>query len=90
MTKTNEPDGVFLGDHIWVSKHVFIQKGSTVGDDNIIGYGTMVNGDFSASNTLIVGTPAKAVTSRRVSWSRKGSIKVIDDSIFDWKNLPLL
>lgn len=86
--KINQPDGVYIGDHVWVSKKVFIQKGSYIASDNIIGYGSLVNKEFRDSNTTIVGTPAKANKSRRVAWSRKGNVNLTDNSLHDWKKIP--
>ncbi|KQY25963.1 acyltransferase [Rhizobium sp. Root482] len=90
MKKLNEPDGVYIGDHVWVSKRVFVQKGAVIGDDNIVGFGASVFGEIRGSNARIVGAPAQAVTSKRVTWSRKGNIRLPDDDLYAWKDLPLL
>ncbi|SFB59624.1 Acetyltransferase (isoleucine patch superfamily) [Rhizobium sp. NFR07] len=90
METTNPPDGVFIGDHVWISKFAFIQRGSVLASDTIVGFGTMINGNFSTENKLIVGRPGREVPNRRVSWARKGELKVVDDSIYQWRELPLL
>lgn len=91
MQKTNHPDGVYIGDHVWVSKNVFIQKGTTVGNDSVIGFGAMTRGDNDVDNSLLVGAPAKPVAGRRITWSRKARLKETDISnLNEWKTLPIL
>lgn len=91
MKKTNHPDGVYIGDHVWVSKNAFIQKGSTIGDDNVIGYGAMTRGDMDITNSILVGVPAKPVPDRRTTWSRKSKVKDADiRELNAWQKLPLL
>lgn len=91
MTPSNHPDGVYIGDHVWVSKNVFIQKGTKIGDDNVIGFGSMAKGNLDVTNSVIVGTPAKKIPGRTVTWSRKGTLKEVDlGELNAWKSLPLL
>ncbi|TNM66163.1 acyltransferase [Aliirhizobium smilacinae] len=91
MQRCNVADGVYIGDHVWVSKNAFVQKGTTVGSDNVIGYGSMVKGDLDITNAVIVGAPAKPLRDRRVTWSRQGDLKDVDvDRLKDWQSLPEL
>ncbi|MDQ0506291.1 acyltransferase [Xanthobacter agilis] len=90
MRRTNPPDGVYIGDHVWVSKHAAIMKGAAIGDDNVVGYGALVNGNMDMSNAMLVGAPAKPIPGRRVTWSRLSNVKKADDTVFEWKNYPQL
>lgn len=85
--KLNHEKGVFIGDHVWIAKRSLIQKGSVIPEDNIIGFGSMVNKPLIGSNKTFVGVPVKEVNSN-VTWSRRASEKKAILSLDDWKNLP--
>lgn len=72
--KLNHEKGVFIGDHVWIAKRSLIQKGSVIPEDNIIGFGSMVNKPLIGSNKTFVGVPVKEVKSN-VTWSRRASEK---------------
>jgi maltose O-acetyltransferase len=49
---------VIIGENVWIGSHVIILPGVTLGDNIIIGAGSLVNKDL-ASNSVYAGTPVK-------------------------------
>lgn len=60
---------IVIGNHVWVGRQVSIMKGTKIGNDAIIGAGSMVVGEIPA-NTLAVGSPAR-VLRNGVTWDRR-------------------
>jgi acetyltransferase-like isoleucine patch superfamily enzyme len=61
--------GVSIGNHVWLAHGVCILKESSIPDNTVVGMRSMVNKQFSETNTIIAGTPAKVIK-RNISWSR--------------------
>lgn len=51
---------VKIGNNVWLGENVSILKGVTIGDNVIIGYGSIVTKDIP-SNSVAVGVPAKVI-----------------------------
>lgn len=49
-----------IGNNVWFGQHVTILKGVTIGDDVIIGAGSIVSKSIP-SNSVAVGSPAKVI-----------------------------
>lgn len=49
-----------LGDRVWLGAHVTVLKGVTIGDDAVVGAGSVVTKDVPA-RTLALGVPARSV-----------------------------
>jgi len=49
-----------IGDRVWVGANVTILKGVTIGDDAVIGAGSVVTKDIP-SRAIAVGSPAKVL-----------------------------
>lgn len=49
---------VIIGENVWIGSHVIILPGVTLGDNIIIGAGSLVNKDL-ASNSVYAGTPVR-------------------------------
>ena len=60
-------DGIEIGDNCWVGNNVSLTRGARVPNDTIIASNSLVNREFSETNTLIGGIPAR-VLRRNVSW----------------------
>lgn len=76
---------IFIGNHVWVTAYVIIQKGVSIGDNCIVGTYSIVNhkiqltGSTSVNgkpllpqNAIIAGQPAKIVQ-LGVNWERRFS-----------------
>lgn len=64
--KTNH-EKIVIGDHVWICAHSDILKGTVIGRDSVVGYGSLVNGKFEADNVLIAGTPARIIK-ESINW----------------------
>lgn len=58
--KRDEPAEIFIGSNVWIGLNAIILKGSTIGDNCVVGAGSVVRGQFPA-NSLILGNPASIV-----------------------------
>jgi acetyltransferase-like isoleucine patch superfamily enzyme len=58
-----------IGDRVWVGANVTILKGVTVGDDAVIGAGSVVTQDVP-SGAIVVGVPARVVRFKPVTCVR--------------------
>lgn len=83
--KINTERGIYIGDHVWLSKRSLVQKGSVIPADNIIGFGSMVNKELKGSNQIFAGIPVKLVK-EGVTWSRKAAEAAALKTLNDWKS----
>lgn len=51
---------IMIGKNVWIGNNVTILKGTTIGDNSIIGVGSIVKGKFP-ENVIISGNPAKII-----------------------------
>lgn len=63
----NRSRPITVGNHVWLGKNVTILKGVTLGDNSVVGMGSIVTKDI-APNTINVGIPSKAINSG-VTWN---------------------
>lgn len=59
---------VNIGNHVWVGKHAKILKGTSIGDNSIIGMCSVVTHDVP-NNSAVAGNPSKVVKNG-VTWHR--------------------
>lgn len=52
---------IVFGDHNWIASKVIILKGTILGNNNVVGTGSLINKAFPGDCQLIVGNPAKVV-----------------------------
>lgn len=55
-------EAVKIGDHVWICSRVEILRGVSIGDNAIVGAGSVVTHDIPP-NTLVAGNPAKKIRS---------------------------
>lgn len=48
-----EPSHVTIGDNVWLAARAAVLKGSWIGDDAVIGYGTVVRGPVPAGSMVV-------------------------------------
>lgn len=61
---------VKIGNNIWFGENCTVLKGVTIGDNCIIGYGSIVTKDIPA-NSIAVGIPAKVICSINEYYERR-------------------
>lgn len=59
MTKYKKQD-ICIGNNVWIGANVVILKGTIIGDNSVIGAGSVVKGIYNP-NSIIVGNPGKTI-----------------------------
>lgn len=77
--RTNNAKNITIGDHVWVTAEVIIQKGAVIGNGCIIGTRSIVNNSVKLlsnnqsyhpiNNAIIAGTPARIIK-EQIYWER--------------------
>jgi len=57
---TVEHKAIIIGKHVWISFNAIILRGVSIGDNSIIGAGSVVTKDIPA-NCIVAGNPAKII-----------------------------
>lgn len=70
---------VKIGNNVWLGENVSILKGVTIGDNVIIGLGSIVTKNIP-SNSIAVGSPAKVIGSYE-DYKRKRSKQYVDEAV---------
>ena len=71
---------VTIGDHVWIGSNVMIMPGVTIGENSVIGAGSVVTKDIPA-NVVAAGVPCKVmreITDEDLIYVRKG-VKINED-----------
>lgn len=63
----NEKKGYHIGNHVWFGRECLILKGTKTGDDIVFGARSTISGNIQNSNTIMVGSPVKAVK-QNIEW----------------------
>lgn len=66
--RINKGNDVHIGEHVWICNGTRVMKGSSIGNNCIIGSNTLVSGQQIEDNCLAVGNPCKLVKTG-VNWS---------------------
>ncbi len=69
MSRTNPAKNISIGNHVWVGPGCRILRGTIIGDNSIIGSGSIVTKEIP-NNVTAVGVPAKVVR-EGITWSRE-------------------
>ena len=70
---------VIIGNNVWLGEHVSICKGVTIGDNCIIGIGSVVTKSIPA-NSVAAGVPARVICSYD-EYLKKRSAQYVDEAI---------
>ena len=62
----NSPKDIVLGKHVWVAQNATILKGCHIGDNSVIGFGSIVTKSCD-SGSIMTGVPAKVVE-ENINW----------------------
>lgn len=58
------PNGIFIGDDVWIAAQCSILKGAIIKDGAVVGAQSLVN-SVVPENAIVVGTPAKVIGKRK-------------------------
>jgi acetyltransferase-like isoleucine patch superfamily enzyme len=81
---------IATGKHVWFAANTRLMKGTQIGDNCVVGYGSFVNrpiideGGHLACNALIAGTPAQ-IRRTGITWSRQLFYQEDGDKNFEEK-----
>lgn len=67
--RTNYARPITIGNHVWLTAHVRVLKGSIIPDDSIVGNSSVVSGKFTNTNAIYAGNPARLVKTG-TTWDR--------------------
>ena len=59
--------GIHIGNHVWIGANATVLKNCAIADDCIIGWGSVVSGQFKKSHCSIAGNPARVVR-ENITW----------------------
>jgi len=57
----DDPSAIIIGNNVWIGLNSIILKGTIIGDNSIVGAGSVVKGNFP-ENSIIKGNPAVIIT----------------------------
>ncbi|MCC8145046.1 MAG: acyltransferase, partial [Bacteroidales bacterium] len=60
---------IILGNHVWIGANCIILKGTTIGENSVIGTQSLVTKNIP-NNSIAAGIPAKIVKNN-INWSRE-------------------
>jgi acetyltransferase-like isoleucine patch superfamily enzyme len=60
--RSGEPRPVAIGDNVWLGVGVMVLKGAKIGENSVIGAGSVVTGEIPA-NVVAAGNPCKIIRS---------------------------
>jgi acetyltransferase-like isoleucine patch superfamily enzyme len=60
--RSGEPRPVVIGDNVWLGVGVMVLKGTKIGENSVIGAGSVVTGEIPA-NVVAAGNPCKVIRS---------------------------
>lgn len=63
-------DKIVIGNHVWIGSNVIFTKGGGIGNDSVVGTGTVVTKKFMEGNIIIAGNPARCIK-HDINWNRK-------------------
>lgn len=52
---------IIINNHTWICSEASLLKGAEIGDNSVVGYGSVVTSKFQEPNILIAGFPAKKI-----------------------------
>ena len=68
-TRINHAKDVTIGNHVWLTAHVRVLKGSNIPSRSIIGNSSVVSSKFDLGNSIYGGIPCKFIK-EGIDWDR--------------------
>jgi len=64
LSTWEESEPIIIGDNVWIAINVTVLPGVKIGNNCIIGAGSVVTKSFHGDNLVIAGNPAKVIKTR--------------------------
>ena len=61
---------VHIGSHVWVAAKVDILKGTTIPDNSIVAYGTLLTGNKFTERNCIIGCNPARIIKENINWKK--------------------
>ena len=61
--------GIKIGNHVWLARNVVMLKDTSIADNSVVAYGSLVTKNFLKENILIGGYPAKELK-ENINWEK--------------------
>jgi acetyltransferase-like isoleucine patch superfamily enzyme/SAM-dependent methyltransferase len=84
--RTNPPEDIIIGNHVWAGKDVTFLKGARIANDTIIGANSLVSRAYDQSQTVLAGTPAKIIN-QSLTWQREAKAEFSPEELQLWQSL---
>lgn len=68
--RINNAKDITIGNHCWIGSECLILKGTSLGDNSILGARSILTKQYTATNCVLTGAPAKVIR-ENVNWDRK-------------------
>ncbi len=63
-----DQEDINIGDHVWLCSESQLLKGAEIGNDSVVGWGSIVTKKLNDNNCLIAGAPAQ-IKKKNVTWT---------------------
>lgn len=73
LNTATEP--IVIGNHVWIGEGARITKNARIGNNCIVGGGTVACKDYKEDNVIIAGNPGKIIK-RGITWDRKNPYRL--------------
>ena len=67
--RINPSKDVTIGNHVWIGMRGIFLKGTSIGDNSVVGASSIVTKKIEKSNVAIAGNPA-IVVKENIDWKR--------------------
>lgn len=64
----NRPRAISIGDHVWLAENVTVLKGAKIGNNSVIGFGSIVTREIP-NNSIAAGAPANLIKGN-IEWEK--------------------
>lgn len=68
-----------IGDHVWIGANVTVLKNVNIPSGCIVGWGSVVSGQFKEEHSIIVGNPARQISNKKIDW-RSSDIRYVENA----------
>ena len=68
--RINTSRSIDISNHVWIGTEVIVLKGCSVGENSVVGAGSILSGKSYRGNSVIAGVPAKEIK-QEITWKRE-------------------